>query len=99
MEETIRLLLRRLGVSKSYTGYWYLFDALLIACEHPDALGNMQQNIYVPLSVKYNVSVSGLTGSLNTVRMTILKKGNLNSPAPLTLKEFIRALADLVLMK
>lgn len=94
MEDKIHQLLWQVGASQTYVGYRYLYDAVLIACQNQDATKQVVQNIYVPLSKKYGISVSSLGSYLCRMRTLIYKRGGLDCPNPPAPKDLIRILAD-----
>ena len=86
MENKIKELLRKIGVSKSYIGYRYLVDAVMLVSEDPGRLKNMRRDILLPISAKYGASVSSVEGCLYVVKDVILKKSRSRHPEPIPKK-------------
>lgn len=55
-EQLIQSVLRRLSMKAGYTGYVYIRDAITMVLESNAPAVRMHEDIYIPLSKKYNVT-------------------------------------------
>lgn len=75
MKQEIQRLLYKGGVFQSYRGYAYFEQAVLIAYENPESLLYMCKEIYTPIAVKFNSTVSTVEKDIRTVRDVFMRNG------------------------
>ena len=97
----LRQRLSELGVSQRLDGCRFLAEALLLVAERPARMDNITQNIYMPISARFHVSVSSVEHSIRTAVYAAYSQGALSSmfESRPTNREFIacmyrRLLAD-----
>ncbi|MCI8465728.1 MAG: hypothetical protein HFI63_07710 [Lachnospiraceae bacterium] len=75
MKKTLDILLFRAGVNQCYAGYPFFVEAVYMALEDPARLSSIQKSIYLPITLRHNITMFQLEKDLRTIRDVIMRNG------------------------
>ena len=75
MIPNLRAALHSVGVFGHYRGYEYLISAVSMAAEDPERLKNICKEIYLPVAIEWNTSLSNVEKNIRTVRDVMMRNG------------------------
>lgn len=78
MKHEIQRLLYQGGVFRTYVGYAYLEEAILLVYENPERLLYMCKEVYLPIALKYNTNVKVVEKNIRTVRDVFMKNNGMS---------------------
>ena len=79
LELEVTKIFHEMGVPAHFRGYAYLRDAIILAIQEEDILGNITKNLYPRIAEKYNSTSSGVESAIRHTIEIGWERGNLES--------------------
>lgn len=76
LEVEVTKLFHEMGIPAHFRGYGYLRDAIIMAVEEADILGNITKNLYPRIAEKYNSTPSGVESAIRHTIEIGWERGN-----------------------
>ncbi|NLC52487.1 MAG: sporulation transcription factor Spo0A [Firmicutes bacterium] len=79
LELEVTKIFHEMGVPAHFRGYAYLRDAIIMAIQEEDILGNITKNLYPRIAEKYNSTASGVESAIRHTIEIGWERGNCES--------------------
>jgi len=79
LEMEVTKIFHEMGVPAHFRGYAYLRDAIIMAIQEDDVLGNITKNLYPRIAEKYNSTASGVESAIRHTIEIGWERGNCES--------------------
>lgn len=79
LELEVTKIFHEIGIPAHFRGYAYLRDAIILAIQEEDILGNITKNLYPRIAEKYNSTASGVESAIRHTIEIGWERGNIES--------------------
>lgn len=79
LELEVTRIFHEIGIPAHFRGYAYLRDAIILAIQEEDILGNITKNLYPRIAEKYNSTASGVESAIRHTIEIGWERGNIES--------------------